>query len=74
MHRVGHGLGMDVHEYPSLHGQNDDIIEIGNVFTVEPGIYVPGLAGVRIEDDLIITAEGAETLTSFPKELTILHL
>ncbi|MDH6374248.1 Xaa-Pro dipeptidase [Paenibacillus sp. PastF-3] len=74
LHRVGHGLGMDVHEYPSLHGQNDDIIEIGNVFTVEPGIYVPGLAGVRIEDDLIITAEGAETLTSFPKELTILHL
>lgn len=74
LHRVGHGLGMDVHEYPSLHGQNEDIIEIGNVFTVEPGIYVPGLAGVRIEDDLIITAEGAETLTSFPKELTILHL
>lgn len=74
LHRVGHGLGMDVHEYPSLHGQNDDIIEIGNVFTVEPGIYVPGLAGVRIEDDLIITAEGAETLTTFPKELTVLHL
>ena len=74
MHRVGHGLGMDTHEYPSLHGLNEDKIEIGNVFTVEPGIYVPGLGGVRIEDDVLITADGPQTLTSFPKALTILHL
>lgn len=74
MHRVGHGLGMDTHEYPSLHGLNTDIIENGNVFTVEPGIYVPGVGGVRIEDDVFITADGPVTLTSFPKELTILHL
>lgn len=74
MHRVGHGLGMDTHEYPSLHGLNEDIIEVGNVFTVEPGIYVPGLGGVRIEDDVLITESGAVTLTSFPKELTVLHL
>lgn len=74
MHRVGHGLGMDTHEYPSLHGLNTDIIENGNVFTVEPGIYVPGVGGVRIEDDVFITAEGPVTLTSFPKELTVLHL
>ncbi|CAH1217610.1 putative peptidase [Paenibacillus auburnensis] len=74
MHRVGHGLGMDTHEYPSLHGLNEDIIENGNVFTVEPGIYVPGLGGVRIEDDVFITADGPVTLTSYPKELTILHL
>ncbi|WP_379132600.1 M24 family metallopeptidase [Paenibacillus sp. sgz500958] len=74
VHRVGHGLGMDTHEYPSLHGLNGDFIQSGNVFTVEPGIYVPGLAGVRIEDDLIITDGGAATLTSFPKELTVLHL
>ncbi|UQZ35264.1 peptidase M24 family protein [Paenibacillus sp. PK3_47] len=74
MHRVGHGLGMDTHEYPSLHGLNEDIIENGNVFTVEPGIYVPNLAGVRIEDDVLVTPEGPQTLTSFPKELTILHL
>ncbi len=73
MHRVGHGLGMDTHEYPSLHGLNEDIIENGNVFTVEPGIYVPGLGGVRIEDDVFITADGPVTLTSYPKELTILH-
>lgn len=74
MHRVGHGLGMDTHEYPSLHGLNEDIIEHGYVFTVEPGIYVPGLGGVRIEDDVFITSEGPVTLTGFPKELTVLHL
>lgn len=74
MHRVGHGLGMDTHEYPSLHGLNEDIIENGNVFTVEPGIYVPGVGGVRIEDDVWVTAEGPQTLTNFPKELTVLHL
>lgn len=74
MHRVGHGLGMDTHEYPSLHGLNTDIIQNGNVFTVEPGIYVPGLGGVRIEDDVLVTAEGPQTLTSFPKEWTVLNL
>ncbi|GGF82289.1 Xaa-Pro dipeptidase [Paenibacillus albidus] len=74
MHRVGHGLGMDTHEYPSLHGLNEDIIEHGNVFTVEPGIYVPELGGVRIEDDVLVTEDGPQTLTSFPKELTVLHL
>ncbi|WP_150265819.1 M24 family metallopeptidase [Paenibacillus tepidiphilus] len=74
VHRVGHGLGMDTHEYPSLHGLNEDIIEAGNVFTVEPGIYVPGVGGVRIEDDVFVTPEGPQTLTSFPKALTVLHL
>ncbi|WP_410513915.1 Xaa-Pro peptidase family protein [Paenibacillus sp. BR2-3] len=74
MHRVGHGLGMDTHEYPSLHGLNEDMIEIGNVFTVEPGIYVPGLGGVRIEDDVWVTEHGPQTLTSFPKALSVLQL
>ncbi|OBZ11582.1 metallopeptidase [Bacillus sp. FJAT-27264] len=74
VHRVGHGLGIDVHEYPSLHGLNEDIIEVGNVFTVEPGIYVPGVGGVRIEDDVFVSDDGAQTLTSFPKALTVLHL
>lgn len=74
MHRVGHGLGMDTHEYPSLHGMNGDFIDIGNVFTVEPGIYVAGLGGVRIEDDVWITPEGPKTLTTMSKELTVLHL
>ncbi|WP_090736160.1 Xaa-Pro peptidase family protein [Paenibacillus sp. Mc5Re-14] len=71
-HRVGHGLGMSVHEYPSVHGGNNDLLHEGFVFTIEPGIYVPGLGGVRIEDDVLVTSEGVEVLTSFPKELTVL--
>ncbi|MNI74986.1 putative peptidase [compost metagenome] len=63
---------MDTHEYPSLHGLNEDMMEAGNVFTVEPGIYVPGLGGVRIEDDILVTETGARTLTSFPKGWTVL--
>ncbi|WP_310550875.1 M24 family metallopeptidase [Paenibacillus glufosinatiresistens] len=74
MHRVGHGLGMDTHEYPSLHGMNEDRIGEGNVFTVEPGIYVPGIGGVRIEDEVFIENGRGVTLTSFPKELTALTL
>ncbi|MNP65470.1 putative peptidase [compost metagenome] len=63
---------MDIHEYPSVHGNNSDLVHAGMVFTVEPGIYVPGLGGVRIEDDIVVTSDGVEVLTSFPKELTIL--
>ncbi|RUT28419.1 aminopeptidase P family protein [Paenibacillus zeisoli] len=73
MHRLGHGLGIDVHEYPSIHGQNQALLQEGNVFTVEPGIYVAGVGGVRIEDDIVVTADGVEVLTSFPKTLTILE-
>lgn len=72
IHRLGHGLGIDVHEFPSVHGQNDYPLSEGNVFTVEPGIYIPGVGGVRIEDDCLVTANGVEVLTSFPKRLTYL--
>ena len=72
MHRLGHGLGMDVHEYPSVHGNNMDLVQAGMVFTVEPGVYVPGVGGVRIEDDIVVTNDGVNVLTSFPKELTII--
>lgn len=72
LHRLGHGLGMDVHEYPSIHGLNTDMIQPGAVFTIEPGIYVPGVGGVRIEDDVLVTDSGVEVLTSFPKELTVI--
>lgn len=71
--RVGHGLGIEVHEAPSIHQKNDDIAEKGLVFTIEPGIYIPGEGGVRIEDIVYINEEGkAEVLTSFSKELQIL--
>ncbi|WP_433941253.1 M24 family metallopeptidase [Paenibacillus lautus] len=72
VHRLGHGLGMDVHEYPSVHGLNQDILQPGAVFTIEPGIYLQGIGGVRIEDDVIVTGDGVEVLTSFPKELTVI--
>ncbi|MCQ4086806.1 Xaa-Pro peptidase family protein [Saccharibacillus sp. JS10] len=71
MHRLGHGLGMDVHEYPSVHGNNEEVITEGLCFTVEPGVYVAGECGVRIEDDIIVTSDGVDVLTTFPKELTI---
>jgi Xaa-Pro aminopeptidase len=71
-HRLGHGIGLDIHEYPSLHGANTDRLRPGMVVTVEPGIYVPNLGGVRIEDDVLITNDGAQSLTTFPKELTII--
>ncbi|MGD6943469.1 M24 family metallopeptidase [Cytobacillus gottheilii] len=71
-HRLGHGLGISVHEYPSLTETNPLQLEKGMVFTIEPGIYVPGVAGVRIEDDLAVTENGVEVLTKFPKELQII--
>ncbi|MBB6452108.1 Xaa-Pro dipeptidase [Salirhabdus euzebyi] len=71
-HRIGHGLGIDVHEYPSMHGANTVPLKEGMCFTIEPGIYIPGVGGVRIEDDIFMTKNGPEILTSFPKELQII--
>lgn len=71
-HRLGHGLGLDVHEYPSVHGRNEDVLKPGMVFTIEPGVYVPNVAGVRIEDDVIVTEDGVRVLTSYPKELRVI--
>jgi Xaa-Pro dipeptidase len=70
-HRTGHGLGLDIHEEPYIVEGNTTPLAVGNVFTVEPGIYVEGLGGVRIEDDVVITNDGAETLTSFNHDLQI---
>lgn len=72
VHRLGHGLGMDVHEYPSVHGLNEDVLQAGAVFTIEPGVYIQNVGGVRIEDDVLVTETGALVLTSFPKELTVI--
>ncbi len=67
-HRTGHGLGLEVHEQPNISATSDTILQPGMVFTVEPGIYVPGIGGVRIEDNIHITLTGAEVLTSYPKD------
>lgn len=68
-HRLGHGLGMDVHEFPSIMAGNDMEIQEGMCFSVEPGIYIPGKVGVRIEDCGYVTKSGFEVFTTTPKEL-----
>lgn len=72
-HRLGHGLGISVHEYPSITGTNEFVLKEGMVFTIEPGIYHPEITGVRIEDDVVVTSDGVEVLTKFPKELQIIQ-
>jgi Xaa-Pro aminopeptidase len=71
-HSLGHGLGLQVHESPRVSAKSADRIQSGNVITIEPGVYVPGVGGVRIEDDIVIRDGFAETLTMSPKELIIL--
>ncbi|MDO8969956.1 MAG: aminopeptidase P family protein, partial [Saprospiraceae bacterium] len=71
-HRTGHGLGMEAHEPPYMFGGNQLKLEKGMTYTVEPGIYLPELGGVRIEDDMVITENGCESLSDFPRELKIL--
>ncbi|MDI6562864.1 M24 family metallopeptidase, partial [Bacillus altitudinis] len=70
--RIGHGLGVSVHDFTSMSQANDDLLKEGIVYTIEPGIYLPGVGGVRIEDDVLITKDGPVTLTIYPKELTII--
>ncbi len=70
-HRLGHGLGISVHEFPSVTGNNEMELIEGMVFTIEPGIYDPSITGVRIEDDVVVTKDGVEVLTKYPKELVI---
>jgi Xaa-Pro aminopeptidase len=71
-HGLGHGVGLEVHEFPTVSPRSEDLAREGMVFTVEPGIYVPDLGGVRIEDMVLVTAAGSRRLTRLEKKLLIL--
>lgn len=68
-HGLGHGVGIQIHEGPTLRPESEDVLKPGNVVSVEPGIYLPGVGGVRIEDLVLVTEDGPERLTRFTKEL-----
>lgn len=72
-HRVGHGLGLEVHEDPSLDPGSQTVLEVGMVFTIEPGIYIPGWGGVRIEDDVLVEEGGCRVLTKADRSLRVIH-
>lgn len=70
IHGLGHGLGLEIHEEPQLR-RRDEVLEVGHVITVEPGLYDPAIGGVRIEDVVVVTAGGCENLTRFEKRLVV---
>jgi len=70
-HRTGHGLGLEGHEPPYMVAGDTTVLRPGMTFTVEPGIYIPGKGGVRIEDDVLITEEGSQSLTTFTRDLVV---
>ncbi|NLE75837.1 MAG: M24 family metallopeptidase, partial [Chloroflexi bacterium] len=69
IHRTGHGIGLDIHELPSIQAGNELPLEEGYTFSLEPGVYLPGRFGVRMEDIVAVTDQGCQTLTGLPHTL-----
>ena len=69
IHRTGHGLGLEIHEEPNIKQNEGFVLTKGNIYTIEPGIYIPELGGIRIEDDVLIESSGARSLTTIPRDL-----
>ena len=76
MHGTGHGVGLDIHEFPAVSSRSDTMLQTGHVITVEPGVYLAGIGGVRVEDTVVVTNDGYRALTKSPKDpsLTMEHL
>lgn len=72
-HGLGHGVGLEVHEAPRLSRRSEDVLAVGEVVTIEPGVYLPGEVGVRIEDLVVVTEEGHRNLSSLPKDLQLVE-
>ncbi|MCS7365214.1 MAG: M24 family metallopeptidase, partial [archaeon GB-1867-035] len=71
IHSTGHGIGLSVHESPRLSSSDSTILKPGMIVTVEPGIYIPGFGGVRVERDVLVTDDGFEILDSYPVDLIV---